>query len=84
MELAVDAGAGRSIGETVNYETIVEHATAVAAAGQIGLLETYARRLAQACLAEARVVSARVRVEKPMALAPRTAVAGVEITLVKG
>jgi dihydroneopterin aldolase len=81
VELAVDAGVGRSIGETVNYETIVDHAVAIADSGHIGLLETYARRVAQACMAESRVRSARVRVEKPLALAPRAAVAGVEITL---
>ena len=84
VELAVDAGAGRSIGETVNYETIVDHAVAIAEAGHIGLLETYARRVAEACLDEPRVLSARVRVEKPLALAPRAAVAGVEIVLEKG
>ena len=81
VELEVAAGAGRSIAETVNYETIVQHAVSIAAAGLIGLLETYARRLAHACLSEARVLSARVRVEKPLALAPRTAVAGVEVRL---
>jgi len=59
----------------------VQHAVSIAAAGHIGLLETYARRLAHACLSEARVLSARVRVEKPLALAPRTAVAGVEVRL---
>ena len=40
------------------------------------------RALALACMRDGRVLAARVRVEKPQALAP--AVAGVEITLRRG
>ena len=42
-----------------------------------------AERLARACLDDARVTRARVRVEKPLALAPHAVGAGVEITLVR-
>jgi dihydroneopterin aldolase len=58
-------------------------ARAIADAGHIDLVETFAERLAQACFADARVTRARVRVEKPLALAPHAAAAGVEITAVR-
>jgi dihydroneopterin aldolase len=76
------AGAGR-LSETLNYETILEAARAIAAGGHIELVETFAERLAQACLADPRVTRARVRVEKPLALAPDAVAAGVELTVVR-
>ena len=84
VELDVAAGGWRHLGDTVNYEPVVAAAQAIAAAGHIGLLESFAQRLAQACFAEPRVLRARVRVEKPQALAPHAAAAGVEITAVRG
>jgi dihydroneopterin aldolase len=83
IELDVVAGGWRSIGETVNYEHIVRHARALADSGHILLVETFAWRLARACLAEPRALRARVRVEKPQALAPDAEAAGVEIVLEK-
>jgi dihydroneopterin aldolase len=81
VELDVpSAGAGR-LADTLNYETILEAARAVAAEGHIELVETFADRLARACLADPRVTRARVRVEKPLALAPDAVGAGCEITL---
>ena len=56
---------------------------AIAETGHIGLVESYAQRLADACVAEARVLTARVRVEKPRALAQWGAVAGVEVVAVR-
>jgi dihydroneopterin aldolase len=79
VELDVRAGGWRGIGETVNYERIVQHAQSLAEGGHIHLVETFAWRLARACLAEPCAVRARVRVEKPSALAPRAEAAGVEI-----
>jgi dihydroneopterin aldolase len=79
VELEVAAGGWRALADTVNYETIANHARAIAAAGHIGLVESFAERLARACVAEPRVMRARVRVEKPQALAPDAAAAGVEI-----
>ena len=76
------AGAGR-LSETLNYETILEAARAIAAGGHIELVETFAERLATACLADPRVTRARVRVEKPLALAPDAVAAGVELTVVR-
>ena len=83
VELDVpSAGAGR-LSETLNYETILAAARTVAAGGHIELVETFAERLAHACLADPRVTQARVRVEKPLALQPDAVAAGVELTLVR-
>jgi dihydroneopterin aldolase len=83
VELDVAASHCERIGDTVNYETIGTSARAIADAGHIDLVETFAERQAQACFADARVTRARVRVEKPLALAPHAAAAGVEITAVR-
>jgi dihydroneopterin aldolase len=84
VELDVAAGGWRALADTVNYEAIAGHARAIAGAGHIGLVESFAERLARACLREPRVLRARVRVEKPMALAPQALAAGVEIIAVRG
>jgi dihydroneopterin aldolase len=83
VELDVAASHCERLGDTVNYETIGEAARAIVAEGHIDLVETFAERLAQACFADPRVTRARVRVEKPLALAPHAAAAGVEITAVR-
>ena len=84
VELDVPTAGVTRLADTVNYETIGESARAIAAAGHIQLVEDFAERLARACLADPRVMRARVRVEKPQALAPHAAAAGVEITVVRG
>ena len=84
VELDVAATHCEQLGDTVNYETILQAAQGIAAEGHIDLVETFAERLAQACFDDARVTRARVRVEKPLALAPHAAAAGVEITAVRG
>ncbi|MGR4866666.1 dihydroneopterin aldolase [Caulobacter sp. LARHSG274] len=84
VELDVAASHCETLGDTVNYETILRDAQAIAEAGHIDLVETFAERLAQAAFADSRVTRARVRVEKPLALAPHAAAAGVEITAVRG
>ena len=83
VELDVPTAGAERLAETLNYETILEAAQAVAAQGHIALVETFAERLARACLVDSRVTRARVRVEKPLALAPHAVGAGVEITLVR-
>jgi dihydroneopterin aldolase len=83
VELDVPTAGAERLADTLNYETILEAAQSVAAQGHIALVETYAERLAQACLADPRVSRARVRVEKPLALAPHAVGAGVEITLAR-
>jgi dihydroneopterin aldolase len=84
IEVTVEAGGWRHLADTVNYEALAAHAERIAAGGHIGLVESFAERLAEACLSEPRVTAARVRVEKPAALAPRAAAAGVEIIARKG
>ncbi|MGH7024282.1 MAG: dihydroneopterin aldolase [Caulobacteraceae bacterium] len=84
IELEVDATGWRHLEDTVNYETLARHALAIADSGHIGLVESFAQRVAEACLAEPRTLSVRVRVEKPMALAPDAAAAGVEIIARRG
>ena len=83
VELDIAGDDFRLLADTVNYERVVEHARALASGGHIGLVETFAQRLATACLAERRVLRVRVRVEKPGALVPHAAAAGVEIIVTK-
>ena len=84
VELDVPTGAGDRLADTLNYEAILEAARAVAAEGHIHLVETFAHRVAERCLQDPRVSRARVRVEKPLALAPDAVGAGVEVTLERG
>jgi dihydroneopterin aldolase len=81
VELDVPTDASDRLADTFNYEAILQAAQEVAAGGHIALVETFAHRLANRCLADPRVTRARVRVEKPLALAPDAVAAGVEITL---
>jgi dihydroneopterin aldolase len=83
VELDVPTAGAERLSETLNYETILEAARAIASAGHIELVETFAERLGQACLADPRVTQARIRVEKPLALAPDAVAAGVEITVIR-
>ena len=81
LELA--PGPVEHLSDTLNYETVRAAALDLVAQGHMELIETFAERLARACLADPRVTRARVRVEKPLALAPHATGAGVEITLVR-
>jgi dihydroneopterin aldolase len=82
VELEIEPGPFEHIADTVSYETVAERAREIAASGHLKLVETFAERLAHACLADRRVRAVRVRVDKPEALAP--AVAGVEIRVERG
>ncbi len=84
VELDVPTAGANRLSDTLNYETILAAAREIAGGGHIELVETFAERLAQACLADPRVTRARVRVEKPLALAPDAVAAGVELTLERG
>jgi dihydroneopterin aldolase len=81
VELDLTASAIERLADTINYEMIVAWARETAALGHVKLVETFAEHLALACLRDPRVTSARVRVEKPEALAPATA--GVEVVLTR-
>jgi len=65
-ELAVDQPIPRNdeFADVVNYETIVAGVKAIAEAGHINLVETLADRIAVMCLADRRVTSVRIVVEK--------------------
>ena len=82
VELEVAASGFEQVGDIINYENIVTWTREVAASGHIELVETFAGRVALACMRDTRVLAATVRVDKPQALAP--AMAGVEITLRRG
>ena len=84
VELDVAVTDWSALTETVNYEVIAEKARRIAAGEHRGLVETFAHHLAEACFEEPRVTRARIRVEKPSALAPDARAAGVEITAVRG
>lgn len=84
VELDVPTDASDRLAHTVNYEAILQAAQDVAGEGHIALVETFAHRLAGRCLEDPRVSRARVRVEKPLALAPDAVAAGVEVTLGRG
>ncbi len=66
------------LSNVVCYEKIASGVRAIVAAGHINLVETMADRIAAMCLADHRVRTARVRVEKLDVFADATSV-GVEI-----
>ncbi len=66
------------LGRVVDYEAIVNRVRALVAAGHVQLVETLAERLAEICLADPRVLAARVRLEKLDVFAD-AASAGVEV-----
>lgn len=84
VELAVEddsapAGVGADdLRRVVDYEQVVKAARAAAAAGHTLLVETLAERIAEAALADPRVMGARVTVEKPDAF-PDAASVGVSV-----
>ncbi|MEO8813307.1 MAG: dihydroneopterin aldolase, partial [Caulobacteraceae bacterium] len=50
VELQIDTNGWRALTDTVNYEAVAAHARTIAASGHIGLVESFAERLARACL----------------------------------
>jgi len=84
VELDIPTDASDRLADTFNYEAILKAAQDLAAEGHVDLVETFAHRLAARCLADPRVTRARVRIEKPLALAPHAVAAGVEIVLGRG
>lgn len=52
------------LGRVVDYEALAQRVRDLAASGHVQLVETLAERIAQDCLRDGRVRSARVRVEK--------------------
>ncbi|MCK5273596.1 MAG: dihydroneopterin aldolase [Alphaproteobacteria bacterium] len=81
VELKVREGGGPigdDIANVLSYEDIVNGIKAIVADGHINLVETLAERIAEFCLADARVARARVGVDK-LDIVPEAASVGVEI-----
>ena len=59
------AGVGRDeLGRVVDYERVAASVRAIVAAGHVQLVETLAERLAETCLDDDRILTARIRIEK--------------------
>ena len=67
-----------SISDVVSYEDITNEVINTANSKHYDLLEVFAEDIAQTCLAEEQVISARIRVEKPDII-ENTKSVGVEI-----
>ncbi len=74
----VQDGAADRLDDVVDYERVADAVRAIVAAGHVRLVETMAERIARACLEDARVLRAWVRVEKLDVFADAASV-GVEI-----
>ena len=66
----------------VDYERIVKKIKQTIEEGHVNLLETLAERFAARCLEDARVLSSRIRIEKPDIM-PEAASVGIEIERVR-
>lgn len=66
------------LARVVDYAAVADTVRKIVGAGHVQLVETLAERLAEACLEDARVQIARVRVEK-LDVLPDGASAGVEV-----
>ncbi|MDA0702718.1 MAG: dihydroneopterin aldolase [Proteobacteria bacterium] len=67
LDLAVEESLepiGDELANVVSYEDILDRVRTIAGAGHINLVETLAERIAETCLEDARVRTARIRVEK--------------------
>lgn len=64
--------------DVVCYNRLAEGVKAIIAEGHIKLVETLAERIADLAMAHPMVIAARIRIEKPRAIAEASA-AGVEI-----
>jgi 7,8-dihydroneopterin aldolase/epimerase/oxygenase len=77
--VASDLGAlNDSLAQTVDYDTLAAHVRDVAAVGHLNLIETFAEQVANRILGEPRILSVRLRVEKPGSV-PGADCSGVEI-----
>lgn len=68
LELDLGPAAGSDeVGDTVHYGELADRLAEIVAGEPVSLIETLAVRLAEQCLADQRVRSARVTVHKPQA-----------------
>jgi dihydroneopterin aldolase len=82
IDLAVE-DASESVGpdelsRVVDYGAVADSVRAIVAGGHVRLVETLAERVAEACLADHRVITARIRVEK-LDILPDAESVGVEV-----
>jgi dihydroneopterin aldolase len=73
VSLEVDLGpaaASDDVADTVDYGVLAGRIMAIVTGEPVNLIETLATRLADACLAQARVTAATVTVHKPQAPVP--------------
>lgn len=82
VTLALAPGPVERLADTIDYERVARAAEAIVAEGHVGLVETFAERLARACLEDPHVASVTVRVEKPGALGG-SARPGCELTVAR-
>jgi dihydroneopterin aldolase len=85
LDLSVREGSTETkddIRNVVSYEVVVERVEQIVSAGHVHLVETLAERIAEACLADERVIAARVRIEKPDII-PNARSVGVEIERIR-
>ena len=70
IDVTLDLGPAEvhGLNDTINYETVAASARRIIAEGHVGLVETFAERLALHCLEDGRVLGVTVRVDKPGAL----------------
>jgi dihydroneopterin aldolase len=66
------------LGDVLDYAEVVRGVERILRAGHVNLLETLAERVAEHCLADPRVRTVRVRMEKPEAI-PNARSVGIEI-----
>lgn len=71
-------GVSDRLEDVYDYDRAIAAIDASVEAGHLNLLETLAERIATACLADPRVLTATVRIEKPAVLTESSSV-GIEI-----
>lgn len=68
VELDLGAAPVRDLSDTLDYDGVAGIVSGLAASGHIELVETFAERVALACMQDSRVLGVRVCVDKPDAI----------------
>lgn len=79
VELDLGASPVRELSDTLDYDGVARIAAGLAASGHIELVETFAEKVALACMEDERVLGVRVRVDKPDAI-PAAKAAGCTVS----
>lgn len=69
VELDLGAVPVRDLSDTLDYDGVARIAEELALSGHIELVETFAEKVALACMQDSRVLAVRVSVDKPDAIA---------------